>query len=163
MRAHQQNNRSGEHDKNNMVQKNQPAAVAEEIGNDLHGCLDKSLLDDMLSEAKDRRDLKDLDPAQGGCAEQQFSNILQNIRINDDRLRQTHETISSVFRLGMHKGWPVDELVSDFINGTAKPSDLPALVALEWKGQLWVVFGNRHSGHSHAHDIYFADPTHDGC
>ena len=54
--------------------------------------------------------------------------LLKHIEITDQRLRQTHHTISPTFRLGKHAGSVVEQLVHGFMHGTAKPEQLPALV-----------------------------------
>ena len=43
----------------------------------------------------------------------------------------------------VHKGLPIQVLLDQLHQGIVKPSALPCLVVARWKGQLWVVYGNR--------------------
>merc|ERR1712064_90448 len=92
---------------------------------------------------QERGQFKKLDPAQGGTAEMDWKDYCKSFAITDSRLRFTHESISSKFGCGPHRGKPVANLIEMLENGAMMTESLPALVAVNWRGLIFVVFGNR--------------------
>ena len=48
-----------------------------------------------------------------------------------------------MFRHGPHAGLPVSDLVDSFMSGEERPEGLTPMVAAAWRGNLYVVAGNR--------------------
>lgn len=63
--------------------------------------------------------------------------------VDVDRLRHTHNSISSRFRHGDHNGQTVSGLTHKLISGEVRCEDITPLVCLKWNGKLWVICGNR--------------------
>ena len=82
-----------------------------------------------------------LDPAQDEAAWAKWKHLekLIDVRI----LRQTHDVVSPVFRHGRHKGQCVEGLTDKLLSGAVVLNEIPVLVVVRLRKQLWVVFGNR--------------------
>lgn len=82
------------------------------------------------------------DPSQEGSDALRNSwHLIRDIPV--ERLRHTHQTISSCFRLGDHCGMPVMELTKKLLDGRVLTSDIVPLVVVKLRGIHWVVHGNR--------------------
>merc|ERR1719291_990897 len=81
------------------------------------------------------------DPSHGGDVLRRSGHLLRDIDV--ERLRHTHQTISSCFRLGDHCGMPVMDLTTKLLDGRVRASDIVPLVVVKLEGKLWVVHGNR--------------------
>eukprot|EP00404_Azadinium_spinosum_P044780 CAMPEP_0180810502 /NCGR_PEP_ID=MMETSP1038_2-20121128/64919_1 /TAXON_ID=632150 /ORGANISM="Azadinium spinosum, Strain 3D9" /LENGTH=154 /DNA_ID=CAMNT_0022851797 /DNA_START=29 /DNA_END=490 /DNA_ORIENTATION=+ len=89
-------------------------------------------------------DWKRLDPSQDNTAIKEWQDLIHDCDIRD--LRNTHSTIATTFRNGMHRGQDVKGLVRDLVDGRVQPSELPPLVAVRLSRrsqELYVVCGNR--------------------
>jgi len=80
------------------------------------------------------------DPAQNPQALRDCKHLLRKVDVR--LLRQSHDTVSSVFSHGPHKGEPVDNLLADLHKGK-RLDEITPLVVVTSRGQHWVVFGNR--------------------
>eukprot|EP00435_Cladocopium_sp_Y103_P011220 s1597_g2.t3 len=85
--------------------------------------------------------LRSLDPAI--CPEAEWIWKPLWLDLDDARLKCGHATISRRFGHGQHTGQPVQQLVVDLQMGRLKPQQLPALVAVASRGDIFVVCGNR--------------------
>lgn len=81
------------------------------------------------------------DPSHGGDALRNSRHLLTEIGV--DRLRHTHQTISSTFRLGDHCGMPVMELTKKLLDGRVTEREIVPLVVVKIGVKYWVVHGNR--------------------
>jgi len=84
-----------------------------------------------------------LDPSRDASAQHRWARLVRWFDITDDRLRNTHGVISATFRHGSHGGQSVEALVQKYLRGEDRPEYLTTLVAVEWSGKFFVVFGNR--------------------
>lgn len=87
--------------------------------------------------------IRDLDPSVCYLAEWHYGHLIEDIPLNDQRLRGGHAEISATFRHGPHKGQPVQTLINDLSTGKCKANLLAPLVAVKFAGFLLVVCGNR--------------------
>ena len=91
----------------------------------------------------ERPQFRQLDPARDASAKRRWAKLLGGCDITDLRLRNANDRVSPEFRHGPHAGLPVADLVDSFMSSEERPEDLPPMVAAAWRGNLYVVFGNR--------------------
>ena len=91
----------------------------------------------------ERPQFRQLDPARDASAKRRWAKLLRWCDITDLRLRNAHDRVSPEFRHGPHAGLPVADLVDSFMSSEERPEGLPPMVAAAWRGNLYVVFGNR--------------------
>jgi hypothetical protein len=87
--------------------------------------------------------VNELDPSRNPRALETYRDLVDWFEAGDDRVRWTHDSIGPRFRNGGHQGQDTDKLVQELVDGEKWPQALPALVCVLWKGNYWVVFGNR--------------------
>ena len=85
--------------------------------------------------------LASLDPARDDRAETTYAWLIREIDVS--RLRYSHDNISRKFLHGQHKGQNVETLSYDLWNDRLRTADVKPLVAVSWKGAIWVICGNR--------------------
>lgn len=85
--------------------------------------------------------LASLDPARDDRAETTYAWLIREIDVS--RLRYSHDNISRKFLHGQHKGQNVETLSYDLWYDRLRTADVKPLVAVSWKGVIWVICGNR--------------------
>ena len=81
------------------------------------------------------------DPAKNPQAEVDWRHCLQCVPILS--LKQTHDTVDDVFRNGRHAGEGVAALADNLVNGSVQPESITTMVGVRFRGDIWIVFGNR--------------------
>ncbi|OLP86998.1 hypothetical protein AK812_SmicGene31832 [Symbiodinium microadriaticum] len=103
--------------------------------------LQKLLLKDILK--GELHSLWRLDPSRNPEAERDYAECLDWYYTSDPRIRFSHDEVSDVFLHGAHRGQPVEATVQQLLCGEAISYEIPALVAMEWSGKLYIICGNR--------------------
>ena len=85
--------------------------------------------------------LASLDPSRDDRAETTYAWLIREIDVS--RLRYSHDNISRKFLHGPHKGQNVETLSDDLWHDRLRTADVKPLVAVSWKGAVWVICGNR--------------------
>ena len=119
----------------------EPTQADENYDSSPGGSLNKDLLRDIIR--SDRRRFGQFDPAQDASATRRWAHLLRWCDITDLRFRNTHGQVSPEFRHGPHAGLLVSDLLDSFMADKERPEGLTPMVAVAWRGNLHVVFGNR--------------------
>eukprot|EP00438_Fugacium_kawagutii_P014965 Skav234167 [mRNA] locus=scaffold572:174058:175443:- [translate_table: standard] len=93
--------------------------------------------------------LRSLDPARDETAVETYAQWITEIEVS--ALRYSHDNISRKFLHGEHKGMGVETLAKDLWYERLRTTDVKPLVAVMWKGGVWVICGNRRC---HAMKLY---------
>eukprot|EP00928_Gymnodinium_smaydae_P074708 TRINITY_DN57732_c0_g1_i1.p1 TRINITY_DN57732_c0_g1~~TRINITY_DN57732_c0_g1_i1.p1 ORF type:complete len:631 (-),score=49.17 TRINITY_DN57732_c0_g1_i1:173-1996(-) len=101
--------------------------------------LQRAMFDDCFRDEKYRC----LDPSRDASAEHAYAHLCEWFEAANDKVRFSHDAISSVFLHGDHNNSRVDSLVTDLLHEKVYAQHLPPLVCIKYEDAYRVIFGNR--------------------
>eukprot|EP00746_Dinoflagellata_sp_MGD_P015885 gnl/MRDRNA2_/MRDRNA2_135511_c0_seq1.p1 gnl/MRDRNA2_/MRDRNA2_135511_c0~~gnl/MRDRNA2_/MRDRNA2_135511_c0_seq1.p1 ORF type:complete len:585 (+),score=82.50 gnl/MRDRNA2_/MRDRNA2_135511_c0_seq1:119-1873(+) len=88
-----------------------------------------------------RKGSSSFDPAQNPDALRQWKHLSQYVDVQ--KLKFTHDLVKPKFLHGNHRGESVSSLTDKLLKKEARIDDIPPLVVVKERSNLWVAFGNR--------------------